>query len=305
MSDPSRRAPGWRVGAGLVGAIVAISFAAIFFRLAQPTHPLVAAAVRLALAAGCLSPLIVRGLRRGTLSSAHLGWALAGGVCYAVHFGAWVWSLELTSVAASVTLVTATPLLLALLSLGTGRDRPTGRLWGALGLACAGIVVIGWADHAGGGGAWVGDALALLGAAAMAAYLLVVRRQGRALDVLAFSGVVCAVGAALLALSCLVAGVPLRVAGPEALGYLALAAALPQLVGHTLLTWSLRHVTPTAAGIATLGEPVGATLLGVVWLGEWVSWEAALGCGLVIAGVALALARRPRQRTGGPDAQVS
>ena len=39
----------------LAGAIVSISFAAIFFRLAAPTHPMIVAGTRLAIASALLS----------------------------------------------------------------------------------------------------------------------------------------------------------------------------------------------------------------------------------------------------------
>ena len=135
MTDPPA-AP--RTRAALVLAIVAISFAAIFFKAAHPTHPLIAAAVRLTIAASLMAPIAVWRLRRRSLALGFWRGAVLGGVCYAVHFGAWVWSLTLTSVAASVTLVTATPLVLGVLGACTGRDRPSGRLW----LAVAGASVV-------------------------------------------------------------------------------------------------------------------------------------------------------------------
>ena len=67
--------------------------------------------------------------------------AILGGGCYAVHFGAWVSSLTMTTVASSVTLVTATPLMLALVGWFTGKDKPSARLWIAIGVACVGLAV--------------------------------------------------------------------------------------------------------------------------------------------------------------------
>ncbi len=217
-------------------------------------------------------------------------WAAACGLLYAVHFGAWVWSLTLTSVAASVTLVTATPLALALIALATGEDLPAPRQRAALAVATLGVVVIGWADLSLSADALVGDALALLGALAMALYLLAVRRLGE-VDALAFMGTACGFGAAALGAVALAAGVSLEVTG-SALVYLALAAAIPQLIGHTLLTWSVRHVTPTVAGLATLGEPVGAAALGLIWLREPISAPTAVGCAITLAALALSLMPR-------------
>ncbi len=286
-----------RVALALAGAAAAISFAAIFFKRAAPTHPLVVAGARLAIASVLLSPLTIRAWRAGRLPRPVLRRGLAAGALYGVHFGAWVTSLRLTSVASSVTLVTATPLLLGAIAIATGRDRPERRHWIAIGLASVGLSLIGWADLSLSRDALVGDGLALLGAAAMALYLLLVRGLGPRLDVLAFSGLACGVGAACLLLAAVALRVPLAVS-PGSFVWIALAALIPQLVGHTLLTWSLRHATPTAVGIATVGEPVGATLLAWVWLAEAPSGLVLAGAAITLAAVLVALAGPRRAAEG-------
>ena len=267
----------------LAGAIVSISFAAIFFRLAAPTHPLIVAGTRLVIASALLSPFVLRAWRRGRLPSRVLRRAVICGLLYAVHFGTWVTSLTLTSVASSVTLVTATPLLLALLSFATGRDHPERRHWISIGLALVGLSFIGWADLSLSADALLGDGLALAGAAAMAFYLLLVRGLGEDLDVLGFGGVATAIGGAALFAAALALGVPIAWTSPASLGWIAMSALVPQLIGHNLLTWSLRHAKPTAVGIATVGEPVGATFLAWMWLGERRGPLVAVGCAFPLA----------------------
>ena len=267
--------------------VSAISFAAVFFRLAQPTHPLVSAATRLTIAALLLAPLVGRSVRRGTLDRSAIRDACIGGLLYAVHFGAWVASLDRISVAASVTLVTATPLFLAAVALVTGRDRPTARHGVAIAIAMLGVLLIGGAG--GGRGAWSGNALALLGALAMGGYLLVARRHGARLDAWAFTGIACAVGALALLLTAWLCGVPLELGGDHALVPLTLAALVPQLIGHGCLTWSLRTLKPTTVGLATVAEPVGATLLAWLWLEEVPPPLTLVGCVIVLASVVLTL----------------
>jgi drug/metabolite transporter (DMT)-like permease len=293
MGESAPRPRSSIVAPALIVGVTAISFAAIFFRKAAPTHPMVSAGIRLAVAALLLSPLLFRAMAQGRVTGRLVRAGVLGGLLYGAHFGTWVTSLMLTSVAASVTLVTATPLLLAVAGLITGRDRPTRRLWMALGLALFGVLLIGGAPSHQHPDALTGDALALAGAAAMAGYLVVGRRLGEALDLWPFMAITTAVGSATMFTGAALLGVPLEAASTEALGYLVLAALLPQLVGHGLLTWSLRHTTPTTVGMATVGEPVGAAALGWVWLGESVSPLTAVGCLITLAAVALALRSRP------------
>jgi drug/metabolite transporter (DMT)-like permease len=191
-------------------------------------------------------------------------------------------------VAAAVTLVTATPVMLAAVALVTGTDRPERRIWMALSLSAVGMLMIGGWDFGRSSDALAGDLLALLGAAAMAAYLLVVRRLGPSLDAFAFSGVATTVGGVSLLATAAGLGLPIEAASDEALVYLVLAALLPQIVGHGLLTWAVRLATPVAVAVATVGEPVGATLLGWLWLGEALTMPIAVGCAVTLAGVLLA-----------------
>lgn len=266
---------------------IAIGFAAILFRLAAPTDPLLASALRLSIAGLVLSPVSIRAVRDGRLTPRATRTAALGGLLYAVHFGAWVASLERTSVAASVTLVTATPLLLALVAFAGGRDRPSTRTLAASVAAAIGALVIGLGDASETGwGALSGDALALLGAAAMALYLLLVRDLGR-IPAVAFSGIAALSGAASLALVVAVLSTFTTLTPPdaEAFFFIALAALVPQIVGHGALTWALERATPTEVGLATAVEPVISTALAWIVFAERPTWIVGLGAALTLAAV--------------------
>ena len=90
-----------------------------------------------------------------------------------------------------------------------------------------------------------------------------------------------------------------------------LAALVPQLIGHNLLTWALRHTQPATVAMAVVAEPVGAAALGWIWLGESVTMPVAAGCALTLAAVILAIrarrdaavARHPAATLHSPDAE--
>lgn len=285
-------APQGRLVLALAVAVTTISFAAIFFRLADPMHPLLKSGARLIMASLLLAWPTLRAYRAGRLPPGVLRAGVLAGLLYALHFGSWVASLTMTSIAASVTLVTATPLLLAVAGAWTGKDRPSRQLWIALGIAGFGLLLIGGRDLSVSGTALGGDALAFVGAAAMAAYLLLARSQGESLDVLAFTGIATAVGGVVLLVVALVVGVDFGGLASPGLGWLLMAALFPQLVGHSLLTWSLRRTTPTTVGLATLAEPVGSTVLGAVLLAERPDLLIVLGCVVTLCGVAVGLTAR-------------
>lgn len=303
--------------------VIAISFAAPLFKLSAPTHPLIAAATRLSVAMSLwllitlITQITKRRALRGHMNRAGVGelqrldrsfdraqlrTAALCGVCYAVHFGAWVWSLGLTSVITSATLVTTTPLMLGVIGLISGRDRPSPQLM--MGGAIAAIGVVGFALEA----TWsahdtlLGDSLALLGALAMVPYLLLTRRLGARLELAPFSLVATGVGALLLWGSAWVALPASAISLPTGDPLLALigAAVIPQLVGHSALTLSLRRLTPTEVGVATLLEPLGAASLAWWWMGESPSVITGAASLVTLLGVSVALAQRS---TSGHPAQ--
>ena len=132
-----------RIHLALVMGVISISLAAPLFKLSAPTHPLVASAFRLTLA-GFLWTFWLLVKTKPTVSEMK-SMAYVGGIgafCYSIHFGSWVWSLHLTSTAASVTLVTTTPLLLGLIGWWTQKDAPTSSIWIGLSVASFGIVLL-------------------------------------------------------------------------------------------------------------------------------------------------------------------
>lgn len=293
--------PRGRLVLALVIAVFAISWAAVLFRLAPGLDPRTAAGWRLVIASTLLLSWLATRPRSTTPRPPryrlHVG---AAGLAYGVHFGTWVASLGLVPVALSVTAVTTTPLLLAVLGLVTGRDRPTRRLLSSLMLGFAGLALMAL-DAPGGEFTLVGIGLAVLGAAAMGIYLWLARaaQVSATTDTLSFAAWAAMIGGLLLLASAALTGAELGFGSPEELLVVALAAAIPQLVGHSLLTWAVGRTTPTRVALATLGEPVLAGLIAMVVLGELLGGLALLGGLITLMAVALALTERAG--AGTPD----
>ena len=45
-------------------------------------------------------------------------------------------------------------------------------------------------------------------------------------------------------------------------------AIIPTFFGHTLHNWALKHVKAQVVSVSLLGEPIGASILALVLLGE-------------------------------------
>ncbi|MBW3578250.1 MAG: DMT family transporter [Actinobacteria bacterium] len=293
--------------AGLVLGVVAVSSAAVLIRVAD-AHPLAIAFWRCLGGAVALGPFALRA-RRGAppLEAAQRRQIAGAGVLLAVHFALWITSLDFTTVASSVTLVTLSPVFVGVGAAALLREPPTRRAWIGMAITMAGALVIGvgdLSDIALGRGALFGDVLAFGGAIAVAGYLLAGRAARRRLPVSVYAGGVYAVAAVILLPAAVVAGA--RLTGYGAVTWLALLALVvgPQLLGHTVFNALLSTVTATVVSIVVLAEPVGATLLAWVFLDELPSALFWVGAPLILAGVFTATARRrgPAARPEPPPA---
>jgi drug/metabolite transporter (DMT)-like permease len=257
--------------AALAVAVVAVSTSAILIRLSDaPKGPM--AFWRVVLTWLLLAPLAYRGRAEFAKLHGHdLLSALLAGLALAAHFAAWFESVDRTTVAASVTLVTTQPAFVAvaaalLLRESLSRKRALGigvALAGSALMSLEGLLTPGTAPEP-----LFGNALALAGAVFAAAYVLAgrsVRQRVTLTPYVTVVYVVCALG--LLGYT-LVLGDSLVAYPPhEWLLFLGMAIG-PGLFGHTVINWALAHVKSSVVSVSLVGEPVGSTLLALLILSE-------------------------------------
>lgn len=286
-------------------ALVAVSLAPIFVRLADAPG-VVVAAYRMLIASVLIVPLAVRGLRRTPLTRATLWPSLLAGALLAAHFATWITSLSFTTVAASVTLVSTVPLWMALFSwLFLGLAPSLGTLLGVL-IAVAGGATIAFGD-AGADTAsapLLGDTLALIGALCITGYLMLGRKAQRAgLGLNAYTGVAYAFAAVVLLPLPAIFGMDYLAYPPETFAWVALLALVPQLVGHTGINWAMKYLDPTKVSTTLLLEPVGAAALALLLFGEVPSILTITGATILLVGLGLTvrtgdIVRRPGRSRG-------
>jgi len=275
----------------------------VLIRLAQlEAHSLVIAAWRLLLATLILAPITLATRRAELHGLTRREWAsaLLAGLLLALHFATWITSLAYTSVTASVALVSTSPLFVGLISHLLLRERLSREMAGALLVTMTGSILIGLGDLGASTHRLWGDVLALVGAMAGAGYFLIGRRLRARLSLLAYVFPVYGIAAAALAIIMLASGFPALPHRPQTWGSLLLLALGPQILGHSSLNWALRYLSATYVTIATLGEPIGSTILAWWLLEERPSLWAVAGGALILAGIAVAsYAERP-PRTSPP-----
>ncbi len=286
--------------------ILATSTASIFIRYAQSSAPsLVIAACRLLIAALILSPLAVTRQRAElkTLARPDLWLALLSGFFLALHFATWISSLEYTSVASSVVLVSTAPLWVALLAPVAIKEPLSRPVFIGMLLALVGGVIVSLSDACAWqsgrlacpplaefvrGRAFLGDLLALAGAFMAAGYLLIGRSLRSRVSMMSYVFVVYGMAALVLAVIMLAAGQSPFGYPPLTYLWFLLLALVPQLLGHSTYNWALGYLSAAYVSIALLGEPVGSTVLAYFLLNETPTVLKIFGAILILVGIYVA-----------------
>ena len=289
--------PGFPPNLVLLVSIAAVSTASILIRLTD-APPMAIATWRLALSTLMLLPFFLsrggvsklRAMGRGDLLT------LAGvGVVLAVHFATWITSLSYTSVASSVIFVHVDPIFVALVSHFVLGERVSRRVALGIGVAFVGASIIAFGDLGVGGENLVGDALSLVGAIALGLYIMAGRKLRQRLDLTTYVTPVYAVSAAVLAIGSVAVGAPLAGYDSGVILMFAAIALVPMIFGHTLYNWALRWISAPVVSISLLGEPVGASLLAFLILGESPGPLTLVGGAVTLAGI-LVCAYQPAGR---------
>jgi drug/metabolite transporter (DMT)-like permease len=279
----------------LLMGVVSVSFAAIFIRLAA-APPLVIAAYRLAIASMVLLPIGAARSMPGLRRLSWRNWALVvlSSFMLALHFGLWITSLNYTSIASSVILVTCHPAFVAVISYFLWKERLSKLTLGGMSVAFGGVILINYAGFTLGSGALFGDVLALVAGLAMGVYLVVGGQLRGRIHILSYLTLIYSGSAVLLLLAVAISGYSFT--GYTSTTYLmmVLLAIVPQLIGHSSFNLALRLMPVTFVSVSILGEPVGATLLGLFILDEVPTVKEIIGGVLILAGIFIVLRRTPR-----------
>jgi drug/metabolite transporter (DMT)-like permease len=322
LSDFQKRPPISPTLAITIG-ILAASTASIFIRFAQADEvsSLVIAAWRLSLASLILAPVALLRHRAELLEINRRGLLLAllSGAFLATHFATWITSLEYTSVASSVVLVSTAPLWVAILAPITIREQVGRMVLLGMGLALVGVTIVGISDictppfSSGGalsaftslacpplsqffgGTAFLGDLLALVGALTVAGYLLIGRNLREKMSLIPYIFVVYGMAAPILVVIMLATGETPFGYEPQTYLWFLLLALIPQLLGHSTYNWALGYLPASFVSVTLLGEPISSAILAYFILGEVPTALMIFGAILILIGIYIASRRETEQ----------
>ena len=278
-------------------SVVSVSFAAIFIvSVSEGVSPLSISFYRLLFTFLLICPVVLlrkkfRDELRGLSRSNFL--IMAGiGIILALHFALWIASLDFTSVASSVILVTAHPVLVAPVAHYFLKEKLSLINIGGICLSLFGVAILVLGNYDLGPltiDSLQGNILAILGGVAAGLYILGGRKMRKTVSVASYAFVVYAVGAIVLLIICLSFSASIINLSSKDYGIIFLMAIVSGIFGHTLYNWSLGHIRASIASIVLLGEPIGSTLLAIAmpWIPQVPSKYTVLGGAIILLGIYL------------------
>ena len=279
----------------LLGAML-IAWSGPLVRLAD-VPPSTAAAARCLLALPLLWLLARREVRRvGPLPARSVRFARLAGVCFAVDLVVWHHAIEAVGAGLATVLGNLQVLFVALVAWVLLGERPHRGLVAAGPLLAGGVVllsgVLGGDTY--GAAPGLGAALGLATSAAYAGFILLLRQGAAGPRQLAGPLLHATASAAVVATGLGLALRELAVPDGEAMAWLLLLALSSQVAGWLLISGSLPRLPAAVTSVLLLAQPVGALAIAAVLLGEAPAPVQYAGSALVLTGVVLATATRPR-----------
>jgi drug/metabolite transporter (DMT)-like permease len=272
------------IGLPLVISIIAISFSAIFVKWSDAPATILSM-YRMWLACALMAPMVyIHRQEFKKLSKQDWYLLFFSGAFLALHFALWFSSLKLTTVASSTIILAIQPIISLLGGFFFYKERTTTSAILTMGIAIIGAMMIGWGDIGLDSKAILGDFLSFLSVVAVVGYLLIGQSIVKKMSHWIYTFCVFFFAACLLTLYNLVIKESLHGYSSKEWGIFLLLAIVPT-VAHVINNWLLNYVNATTISMSILGEPVGASLLAVLLLGErLVGWQIAGGL-LVLVGV--------------------
>ncbi len=274
--------------AALIVGVIAVSTSAIFVKLTTAPAPVIAF-YRLFFSTVLIAPFFFLKHFSELKSLTKKDWVYStiAGVFLAFHFILWFESLNYTSVASSVVLVTLQPLFAFIGTYLFFKEKVSKVALCSGLIAIIGSVIISWGDFKISGIALIGDLLALAACAMITAYLLFGQGIRKRHSLLLYTFIVYGISSVTLLGYCLVLQYPLTPYPMEDWIYFLLLAIIPTLLGHSLFNWSLKWVSTNTISVMILFEPVGSIILAYYFLGEEMISSQIIGSMIIMFGIFL------------------
>ncbi len=213
-------------------------------------------------------------------------WLLLSGLFFAGDLTVWHWSIKYTSVANATLLANFSPIFVTAAAWFFFKERVSSQFLLGMAAALGGAALLVQGDlstkHL------MGDALALSAAVLYAGYLITLKELRQYMSTASLMGISSLISCLALLLISVLAGENLIAATLQGWMILLAMALISQFAGQGLIAYGLAYLPASLSSVSLLLQPVGATALAWVILGESMSWLQGLGGIIVLLGIFLA-----------------
>jgi drug/metabolite transporter (DMT)-like permease len=271
-----------------VGAVILFASSPVLVLWARPLSPFEITAGRLGSAALAVAVLARLSGQPVLPARRDIARFLIYGLITAIHFCAYIASLNYTTIAHSLAIVYTAPVFVTLLSALLLHEPIARRKWFGVLITVGGIALLAGMEPRMTPQMAFGDGLALVSAVAFGFYSVAGRGQRHEYGLLTYAGTV--YGAAALWM------LPLAAANFTPAGYrlaplaaMLAAGLVPLGVGHTLYNAALRRIHATTANLIATQEVTGGIILGALLVGQIPSLTEVTGAVIALVGIFVVL----------------
>ncbi len=205
-----------------------------------------------------------------------------------LHFACFFWGVRNTSIANATLLGNTGPVFTVALTFLIYRSISK-KVFFSLLMTLLGMVLIQKSEISVGSTAFTGNMVSLLSGFCIAAVYMVAKSIRKKNDTIAYGRSLFFFAAVTISIVCFFANVSLFSFEIEDLRWFLFLGFVPSILGHNSLNYALKFLSPTAVASIPLGEPIIASLIGWVLLGEIIPIDYFIGAPFVLIGICFIL----------------
>ena len=209
---------------------------------------------------------------------------LLAGFFLGMHFALFFVGVRSTSVASATLLANTGPVFTSLLSGLSGEKVPRSVILGLF-ISIFGIILVQWSDFGTGGNNYWGNVSSLLSGFCIAMTYIFASKIRKDTENILYGRSVFFVAAITILIVTIISEVSIFSFNKSDIAWFVFLGIVPSILGHNMLNYCIKYLSPTAVASIPLGEPVIASAFCYILFLETVPVSALIGAPFVFCGI--------------------
>jgi len=271
----------------LVLAMVSVSSTSLVIRYVTAVPALTLAFWRMLSASGMLWGYSIV-FSNGSLSSFNKKRTVFSGLFLGLHFAFFFLGVRYTSIANATLLGNTGPFFTTIFALCAG-ERISKKTYLGLGLVLFGVIIVQGSGFSLGSEKILGNIVSLMsGLFVGLSYIFSAKIREKTRNTV-YGRSLFFVAAVTIGILAIFRGDSLFEFQKEHIVWLIFLGLVPSILGHNILNYAIKFLTPTAVASVPLGESIIATILGYIIFSEGIPFETVLGGPIILYGIYIIL----------------